>query len=271
MRFGARAARCQSTAKAAKGAERNFIFILCVLGGICGSIGCGGTSLFKQYEYEEDMYLSLDGSATLYVNSSIAALNALRGTRFDTAPSTPVDRDAVRAYFNSPWTRVTRVTSSRRSGRRFVHVRLDVGDVRKLTGAAPFSWSTYEFKRSDDHYAFEQTVGSAAGLAAGAPRAGWTGSEIVAFRLHLPSKIEFNNTGRPIGRGNILTWEQSLEDRLHGAPLVLDARMQTQSILYRTLWIFGGTFVAVAAAFTVVIWVVLRRGGQRAGEAGRAA
>jgi hypothetical protein len=269
MRFGAHKSR--SNAKVAKVAKKNLVFDRCVLGVLCVSMSfqtaCGGTGLFKQYEYEEDMYLSLDRSATLYVNSSIAALNALRGTRFDASPSTPVDRDAVRAYFTSASTRVTRVATSRRSGRRFVHVRIDVDDVSKLSEAAPFAWSRYTFKRSDDHYAFEQAVGSPA--SAPTPSATlWTGGEIVAFRLHLPSKIEFHNTGRPVGRGNILVWEQSLADRLHGSPLTLDARMQTQSILYRTLWLFSATFVAVAVAFAVVIWLVLRRGGRRAGEAG---
>ena len=49
---------------------------------------CGGAAaLFRQYEYEEEMYLSLDGTATVYVNSSMAALNALRGTSFDTSPT----------------------------------------------------------------------------------------------------------------------------------------------------------------------------------------
>jgi hypothetical protein len=216
------------------------------------------------------MYLSLDGSATLYVNSSIAALNALRGTHFDATPSTAVDRDAVRAYFTSPSTRVTRVTSSRRSGRRFVHVRIDVDDVRKLSEAAAFAWSTYRFKQSDDHFAFEQAVGPAANAVSGAAQTGWTGSEIVAFRLHLPSKIEFHNTGRPIGRGNILVWEQPFADRLRGSPLTLDARMQTQSILYRTLWLFGATFIAVAVGFAVVIWLVMRRSGRHPQQAGAA-
>jgi len=42
----------------------------------------GGTAtLFRQYEYEEEIYLSLDGRATVYVNTSIPALNALRGTK----------------------------------------------------------------------------------------------------------------------------------------------------------------------------------------------
>jgi len=36
--------------------------------------------------------------------------------------------------------------------------------------------------------------------------------------------------------------------------------METQSILYRTLWLFAATFAAVAVAFGFVIWWVMRRG-----------
>jgi hypothetical protein len=78
--------------------------------------------------------------------------------------------------------------------------------------------------------------------------------------MHLPSKISYNNSGSETRRGNILVWEQRLADRLRGAPLQLEARMETQSILYRTLWLFGATFVAVAAAFVAIIWWVLRQG-----------
>ena len=94
---------------------------------------------------------------------------------------------------------------------------------------------------------------------------GWTGREIVAFRLHLPSKVTYHNAGPDnLKRGNILVWEQTLADRLNGQPLTLDARMETQSILYRTLWLFGATFAAVAVSFALVIWWVLRRGGRSA-------
>lgn len=229
------------------------------------SVGCGrfGGTLFRQYEYEEDMYLSLDGTATMYVNSSLPALNALRGTTFDMAPAAGVDRAAVRAYFTTPVTRVTRVTTSTRRGRLFVHVTIDVDDIRRLSDAAPFAWSSYEFAQEDRFYIYKQGVGRAAGKDVG--QVGWNGAEIVAFRLHLPSKIDYHNTRRAIGRGNILVWEQGLTDRLKGVPLMLDARIQSQSILYRTLWLFGWTFVGVALTFVAVIWWVLRRGG-RPGE-----
>jgi len=224
-------------------------------------VGCGG-GFFRQYEYEEDVYVSLDGSATVYVNGSLAALAALRGADVDLSPIAPVDRERVRRFFESPVTRVTRVSASRRSGRRFVHVRIDVDDIRRLSEAAPFSWSAYHFERDGNLYVYRQTIGSPVGKAVG--DVGWTGGERVAFRLHIPSKIAYYSLPGTLKRGNILVWEQPLADRLRGVPLTLDARMETQSILYRTLWLFALTFVAVAITFAIVIWWVLRRGGSPA-------
>lgn len=233
------------------------VLALCTAFTACGA-GGGGLGLFRQYEYEEDTYLSLDGTATLYVNSSIVALNALRGTAIDPDPRATVDRAAVTRYFEAPFAHVTRVTTSRRSNRQFVHVRLDVADIRRLSEASPFAWSVYRFREGDGLFLYEQTIGPGGGREN--PSAGWNGREIVAFRLHVPSKITYHNTRRDIGRGNILVWEQPLAARLRGEPLVLDARMETQSILYRTLWLFGVTGIAVALTFALVIWWVLRRG-----------
>lgn len=222
---------------------------------------CGG-GLFRQYEYEEDMYIALDGTATVYVNGSIAALDALRGASFDVKPNAALDRAAVRDYFSAPFAHVAgRVATWRRSGRRFVQVRIDVDDIRRLSGLPPFAWSRYGFARKDGVYVYEQTIGPPAGKAVGA--VGWTGRELVAFRLHVPSKIvDHNAPPENLKRGNILVWEQTLDDRLKGVPLTLDAKMQTQSILYRTLWLFGATLLVVAVTFALVIWWVMRRGAR---------
>jgi hypothetical protein len=225
--------------------------------------GCRTSELFKQYEYEEDVYLSLDGSATVYVNASVAALDALRGASFETSPNATIDRDRVRAWFTTPVTTVTRrPTLSRRGGRRFVHVRLDVDDVRSLAQAAPLAWSTYAFGKDGDFLAYHQMVGSAAGKAVG--DVGWDGHEIVAFRLHLPSNVvDTNALPGNHKRGNILVWEQLLTDRLRGVPLTLEARIESQSILSKTLLLFGLTFFAVAVVFGLLLWWVMRRGGVR--------
>jgi hypothetical protein len=227
---------------------------------LAASVACGsGPSFFQDYEYEEEVYLSLDGSATLYVNSSILALNALRGSTFATDPSATIDETAVADYFSSDVTTVTRVAWSRRNSRRYLHVRMDVSDVRRLTTTPPFNWSTYSFAVDGAVIAYRQTVGRAA-PARDVTR--WDGDEVVAFRVHLPSKVVYHNVDR-VRRGNILVWEQPLAARLAGTPLTMDARIETQSILYRTLWLFAAALGAVALMFALVIWRVVRNSARR--------
>jgi hypothetical protein len=220
---------------------------------------CGGRLVKKQYEYEEELYLGLDGAATLNVNASVPALVALRGVDLNPSSRARFDREAVRAFFVGPGVTVTAVSASRRYGRRFVHVSMDVADVRSLQRVAPFAWSTYRFSRESDMFEFKQVVGAAAG--SHVSDVGWDGSELVAFRMHLPSRIAYNNApSHRTERGNILEWEQTLADRMRGMPVEIDVQMETQSILSRTLLLFGTTILAAFATLAAVIWWVARRG-----------
>ena len=219
----------------------------------------GGSGVFTpQPEYEEELYLALDGTATLNVNASVASLVALRGVDLPVDPEARVDRERVRALFEGPDAEAI-VSLSRRDGRRFVHVSVDVTDLRTLERLAPFAWSTYRFERRGEAFEYRQVVGAATGRSVG--DVGWNGSETVMFRMHVPSKIDFHNTpSRTVERGNILEWEQPLTERLKGTPIDLQVQMEGQSILSRTLLLFGATIVAAAVLFAVVIWWVARRG-----------
>jgi hypothetical protein len=220
---------------------------------------CGSGILKPEYEYEEELYLSLDGSAQVNVNASVAALVALRGADLNVDPRARVDRAKVRALFEAPGVAVSMPTFSRRDGRRFVQVRVEVNDIRRLAGVAPFSWSTYRFERHGETFSYRQVVGAAAGRSV--PDVGWTGQEVVAFRMHLPSKIDYHNApSRRVERGNILEWEQPLAERLTGRPLDVEVHMQPETILYTTLLLFAATVVAAAVTFAVVIWLAVRRG-----------
>jgi hypothetical protein len=212
----------------------------------------------RQYEYDERVDLSLDGSARVDVNASLAALVALRGGDFNLDPEARFDRAAARAFFQAPGVTIRDLSAFRRHGRRFVHVRFDIADIRNVSGVRALAWSRYALARSDNDYRFVQDVGPPVGHSA--PDVGWTGDELVAFRLHLPSKINFHNSPNSIERGNILAWEQPLRDRLAGRPLHLEVRMDTQSILYRTLWLFAGTFIAALLVLAAIVWWVSRKG-----------
>ncbi len=220
---------------------------------------CGGRLVKKQYEYEEEMYLALDGSATLNVNASVPALVALRGVDLNPSPRARFDRDRIRRFYEGPGVTVTALSSSRRYGRRFVHVSMNVADVRTSERLAPFAWSAYKFAREGDLYEFKQSVGPSAGKPVN--DVGWDGTELVAFRMHVPSRITYHNApSHRTERGNILEWEQTLADRIHGTPIDIDVQLETQSILARTLLLFGASMVAALTTLAAVLWWIARRG-----------
>jgi hypothetical protein len=221
--------------------------------------GCSGRGVFtREYEYEEELYLALDGSATLNVNASVASLVALHGLDLDPDPHARVDRERVRAMFGGEGARAA-VSLARRDSRRFVHVSVDVDDVRELSRLAPFAWSSYRVDRRGGTVEFRQTVGPpAAGSRHGAIQ--WKGDEVIAFRLHLPSEILSHNSPGRTERGNILEWQQPLSDRLAGRTLNLAVDLEPESILYTTLILFGASIVAAAATLALLIWWIARRG-----------
>jgi len=215
--------------------------------------------LIRQYEYDETVDLSLDGSATVYVNGSIPALVALHGVDLDVDPLARFNRAAIRRLYAAPGVMVRQLTTSRRNGRRFVHITLHVDDVQRLSALGPLSWSRYRLKRANGEYVFTQTIQGSAQRPV--PGVEWTGRELVAFRLHLPSRVLFHNASTDnLKRGNIVVWELPFADRLAGAPTRFETRMETQSILFHTLLLFSLTFLAAVATLAVIVWLVVRQG-----------
>jgi hypothetical protein len=245
----------------------------------CGG-GVAGGLFGRQYEYEEELFVRLDGSASLTVNASLPALAALRGLDVPVDPEQPVDRAHVRALYESPVAEVTHVSRGwRRAGRRFVQVQLDVPDIRRLPEAGPFAWSSYrldevEVEGEPSYHHYRQRVGAPAFTPGSLQNVGWTGQELVAFRLHLPSRIRYHNardvdTDQPIDyeRGNILRWEQYLADRLDGEPVEIEVRMDSRSILHTTLWLFGTAFGAALGLLAFLVWLMFRRGARQRADA----
>lgn len=233
--------------------------------------GCGGI-LGPEYEYEEQVYLESSGAAEIVVDSSVAALVALRGLRLDASPNGLLDRAQLRAALEAQGCPVTRIPAPwRRHGRRFVQIRITGPDIRTLSKCSLLSWSVYGglVAVSPEAVHYHQDVGAAANGDPGPVN--WTGGEVVAFKLHVPSRI-LDNTARQlespkvgqIDRGNILTWEQRFADRRAGVPLALDVTMERESILSRTLWLFAGAVAAAVATLVLAFWWMMRRGRQRA-------
>ena len=219
---------------------------------------CQTLGLVKQYEYDERVELSLDGSAVVDINASIPALVALRGATLSVDPEARFDRQAFRRLYAGPGVTVREVSAFRRHGRRFVHVRLDVSDIAQLPRLVPLSWSRYRLDRLESEFRFVQEVGPAAQLDVG--DVGWTGNELVAFRVHLPSRINFTTRRLASSAATSSSGNRRCASVWPARRLRMEARMETESILYRTLWLFGGTFIAAMLMLAVVIWWVSRKG-----------
>lgn len=241
----------------------SWLGLLVVVAGACTN------PLARQYEYDEQTYLEVDGSATVVIAASVPALVALRGLPLDPSVDARLAAADVRAAFEAAGCVVENSSRPwRRNNRRFVQVRLAVDHVEKAGACAPLSWSAYSFVLADERITYHQTVGAASGTVP--PGVNWTGDELVVFKLHLPSKILDHNVRRlsdnepgTIERGNILSWEQRLSDRIKGAPIDMRVITDADSILYQTMYLFAGAFMAAVIALVTIIWLVIRRGRVR--------
>ena len=135
-------------------------------------------------------------------------------------------------------------------------LRLAVADIRRLGEAAPFAWSAYRYVEGDDRFEFGQEMKAAAGLDAG--NVGWDGDELIAVRLHLPSRVDDNNSPSPSGGatsscGNNRSPIGSRECRSR----LRRGWRGVDPVSYLAL--FGGMAVLVAVTFAGFIWFVKTR------------
>ena len=228
-----------------------------------------------QYEYEEQVYLDVDGHATVVIDSSLLALVAMRGAVIDPLISAATDRSVVRQIVTAAGCQVDNVSRFwTRHGRTFVQITVSATHVKDLPSCKLLAWSTYSLDviaagsqptMPDGGLRFQQHLGAPTPGTNAAP-ASWSGDELVAFKVHLPSRILDHNVklldgqNGSIERGNILTWAQTFKDRQAGKPLDMRADMDGKSILHTTLWLFAGAFAAAVAVLVVAIWLVIRKG-----------
>src|SRR5258708_3429798 len=129
------------------------------------------------YEYEEDLTLSLNGSATLVVNASVPALVALRGLPLNPDPRTRGDqlKKQIEDLYTSPYTKVGRISAWTRHNRRFFGIHLTVSDIRSLPQTAPFSWARNELHEQGEQIVFRERLSKPAAPPDALATAGLTG------------------------------------------------------------------------------------------------
>ena len=159
--------------------------------GVCCAVALIGwlrrESALAQVRVRRGHLPRLDGSATVYVNAAVPALVALRGVDLPLDPKAPARSPGGARRSSKHRPRTWQRHASRRDDRRYVHLRVDVDDIRRLSGIADVRVVRLSLRRRGDAAEYAQKVGAAAGPRGRRGRV--EGQELAAFRLHLPSRV----------------------------------------------------------------------------------
>lgn len=212
------------------------------------------------YEYEEEVFLEVDGAGRFRLSGSTALFPAFHDL------SGAMTLDEVRAHFEAPGVELTSVRETRRGGRTFVHVQGRFDDWNDLCGHPAFRHRECRLLGSDESLELRLVVppartGRSTGRAPADAR--------IAFRFHFPSSVSYHNSPTGLERGNILRWEREARE-LGREPFRIEAHFGRRSVLATTLTILVAALAIVVLSVALTL-VFLVRKGRRQLEADRSA
>jgi len=201
------------------------------------------------YEYEEEVYLEIDGSGEIRMSGSAAAIEVLH----DLEAATP---ESAASLFRGEGVEVLSARETERDHRKLVHVEARFSEWEKLCELPAFRGRRCSFERGDRELALELSLPPPQGTAPESldPRA------VLALRYHSPSTIRQHNSPKGIERGNILSWERTVREHFAGRPFALEFRFDRRTILATTLWIVSLALALVVASIGTALFVMVRKG-----------
>ena len=201
------------------------------------------------YEYEEEVFLEVDGSGEIRMSGSTAAVAALHG--LDEASV-----ESARQLFEGEGVEVLSALETERERRKFVHVQARFSDWEKLCRIPAFRDRGCRLARGGKDLALELSLPS--------PRAAASESlepqALLALRYHFPGTIRYHNSPSDIERGNILSWKRTLREHFAGRPLDLAVRFDRRTILAATARVAGLALGLVIASIATALWVMVWKG-----------
>lgn len=219
-----------------------------MLAGALASTGCA------TYEYEEEIFLEVDGSGRIRVSGSSEILTALHELDRTGASSTAA---AMSSRFDAPGLEIESVRETERDGRRFVHVQGTFAAWNGLCRHPAFAERDCRLESTDDE-ALQLLFGLPAsptslpdGVDDDAP---------LALRFHFPSTVSYHNSPGGIERGNIIEWERTAAEHFGGADLVVEATFERRSVLATTVVVLGMAIAAVVLSVALALFLMVRKG-----------
>jgi hypothetical protein len=223
---------------------------------LAGAQGC------IRYEFEHEFWLRVDGSGSVRVTGRPGLWAAFKNISHPDADDGSLQQ-AARLLFEASGLQVRRVTLTRRGGERYLFVAADFKDVNRLWGSPAFPDLRIHLVKEGERLRLKgdwfRPLDS--------PEIGDRDREgTAAVRFHLPSKLyEHENAANGVERGNIVSWRQPTAEALLRRPLEFGALMDSRSILWSTLGLFGSAIALALLLLGGALWLVFRKGRRAAG------
>ena len=200
------------------------------------------------YEYEEEVFLGVDGSGSLRVSGSAEILAALHAD--------PATAASMRARFLGPGLEVDSVRETERDGRRFVHVQGRFDAWNELCAHPVFANRECALETADDELTLRLTLPAPQrAVPEGVPS-----DAVLALRFHFPSSVRYHNSRGGIERGNIIEWERSPSQLFEASDLRIEATFERRTVLATTVVVLGTAIAIVVGAVALALWLMARKG-----------
>jgi hypothetical protein len=202
------------------------------------------------YEYEEEVFLEVDGSGRLRVSGSSEILEVLHDL------SEGGNTSSMTSRFEGPGFELDSIRETERDGRTFVHVQGRFADWNELCAHPAFAERECRLVVTDDELALTLTLPPPKGdVPEGAPP-----DATLALRFHFPSAVHYHNARSDIERGNIIGWERSVSEHFDADALVVEARFERRSVLATTAIILGTAVALVLFSVALALFLIVRKG-----------
>jgi hypothetical protein len=198
------------------------------------------------YEYEEEVFLEVDGSGAIRMSGSEAAIEALHH----------VDGKHATSLFDADGVEVVSSRETERDRRKFIHVEARFGAWEDLCAAPVFQGRSCRLVSSEDGLELDLSLASPREAAPERldPQA------LLALRYHFPSTIHYHNSPGGIERGNILAWKRTFREHFAGRPLDVEVRFDRRTVLAAAVSILGLSLGLVLASLGTALVLMVRKG-----------
>lgn len=201
------------------------------------------------YEYEEEIFLEVDGSGRFRVSGSAEALESIHGLE-------KADAAVMERYFEDPSVALASVRENEKNGRRFVHVQGRFSHWSDVCRHPAFAERGCGLIETQDGLKLRFSLPP---LSRPPPDSS-DEEAILAVRFHIPSTVTYHNAARGIERGNILRWERPLWSHSGEEPLEITVEFDRRSVLSATVRILVLALSTVVVAILVAVGAMVRKG-----------